>query len=272
MKKKTILITGASSGFGKATAKFFYERGWNVVATMRHPEKEQELNLGESISIVKLDVQDKASISQAIEEALQKFGSIDVLVNNAGYGLMGVFESATEEQIRRQFDVNVFGLMNVTQAVIPIMRSQQSGVIINISSFGGVVALPFTSLYASSKFAVEGFSEALSHELIKFNIRVKLIEPGGVHTNFRTGLELIKNDIATYNELISGFFARYGKPTEHLEKAVAEDVATGIYKAATEETDQLRYVIGNDAVFLINLKNQQPEEQFIRSVRDYFVN
>jgi NADP-dependent 3-hydroxy acid dehydrogenase YdfG len=160
--KKTVLITGASSGFGKETAKEFQQNGWNVIATMRSSEKEQELNKLENVFVTRLNVQEPASIEMAVQSGIEKFGNIDVLVNNAGYGLMGVFESATRAQIQNQYAVNVFGLMDVTLALLPHMRQQGKGAIINVTSFGGVVGLPFGSLYNSSKFAVEGFSEALS--------------------------------------------------------------------------------------------------------------
>lgn len=268
----TILITGASSGFGKETAKLFQKNGWNVIATMRSPEKEQDLNELENILITKLDVLDADSINDAVQEGIAKFGRIDVLLNNAGYGLMGVFESATKEQIQNQYAVNVFGLMNVTQAVLPLMRASGQGTIINISSFGGVIALPFGSLYNSSKFAVEGFSEGLSHELSALNIAVKIIEPGGAATNFRTGIEMIKNEIPVYNPIMGNFFGRYAKTTEHLAKPTAEDVAATIYEAATDQTKKLRYVVGDDAQFYIDTKMKNSDEAFVEQMRDYFIN
>lgn len=269
---KTILITGASSGFGKETAKLFQKNGWNVIATMRSPEKEQELNELENILVTKLDVQDADSVNNAIKEGITEFGKIDVLVNNAGYGLMGVFESATKEQIQNQYAVNVFGLMNVTQAVLPFFRANGEGTIINISSFGGVIALPFGSLYNSSKFAVEGFSEGLSHELSPLNIAVKIIEPGGAATNFRNGIEMINNEIPAYNPIMANFFGRYGKTTEHLAKPTAEDVAITIYGAATDQTDRLRYVVGEDAQFYIDTKMKNTDEGLVKQMRDYFIN
>lgn len=168
--KKTIFITGASSGFGRASARLFVEKGWNVAATMRSPENEQEFAASENLLLLPLDVTNEQTIQQAVHKTVEQFGSIDVLINSAGYGLFGVFEVATKSQIQKQFDVNVFGLMAVTQAVLPIMRRQESGVIVNLSSFGGVTASPFASLYNSSKFAVEGLSEALWHELASLNI------------------------------------------------------------------------------------------------------
>lgn len=269
---KTILITGASSGFGKETAKVFQEKGWNVIATMRSPEKEQDLNELENVLVTKLDVQDSESIDDAIKQGITKFGRIDVLLNNAGYGLMGVFESATKEQIQNQYAVNVFGLMNVTQAILPFLRENGQGTIINISTFGGIIALPFGSLYNSSKFAVEGFSESLSHELSPLNIAVKIIEPGGVATNFRNGMEMVKNEIPVYGPLLANFFGRYGTTTAHLAKATAEDVAATIYLAATDESKKLRYIIGDDAQFYIDAKMKNDDEVFVKQMRDYFIN
>ncbi|AYD46570.1 SDR family oxidoreductase [Arachidicoccus soli] len=269
---KTILITGASSGFGKETAKIFQQKGWNVVATMRSPENEHELNKLENVLVTRLDVQDPESIQNAANETIQHFGSIDVLVNNAGFGLMGVFESATPEQIRKQYAINVFGLMDVTQAVLPQMRQQGSGTIINISSFGGQVGLPIGTLYNSSKFAVEGFSESLSHEVAKLGIKVKIIEPGAVSTNFRNGMEMIKNEIPEYMPIIGKFFERYQSTTAHLPKAAPEDVAKAIYEAATDDKAQLRYIIGEDAQFHIDTKFKNSDPEFVQVMRDRFIN
>jgi NAD(P)-dependent dehydrogenase (short-subunit alcohol dehydrogenase family) len=269
---KTVFITGASSGFGKETALLFHDNGWNVIATMRSPEKETQLTQLENTLVERLDVEDSKSIQQAVKAGVNKFGTIDVVVNNAGYGVMGVFESATQEQIRQQYAVNVFGLMEVTQAVLPYMRAQGSGTIINISSFGGIVALPFGSLYNSSKFAVEGFSEALSHEVLPLGITVKIIEPGGVATNFRNGLDMIKNDIPAYNSLLSSFFGRYAKTTEHLPKASPAMVASTIYEAATDGKHQLRYVVGEDAQFYVDTKIKHSGEEYAQLMRDYFIN
>lgn len=211
--KKTILITGASSGFGKENTLLFQRNGWNVVASMRNPEKERELTDLPNVMVLQLDVTDGRSIATAVNQAVERFGKIDVLVNNAGYGLIGVFESATAEQIQTQYEVNVFGLMKVTKAVLPLMRQQKNGVIINISSFGSITAGQFSSLYNSSKFAVEGFSEALSHELAPLGIAVKIIEPGSVATNFRSGMEMISNAITDYDPELNLLMSRYAKRT-----------------------------------------------------------
>jgi len=266
--KKTVLITGASSGFGKASAKLFQNQGWNVIAAMRSPEKEEELKDSENLLLVKLDVTDLESIKKSVEQGLEKFSTIDVLINSAGYGLIGVFESSDETQIQKQFEVNVFGLMNMTKAILPAMRKQKSGVIVNISSFGGVTASPFTSLYNSSKFAVEGFSEALYFELSSFGISVKIVEPGSVATNFRNGMEMIQNTIEDYNQELASFIPKFTKRTEHVANATTEEVANTIFEAATDDQSRLRYSIGEDAKFYIDLKNQNSEEDFLRFMQE----
>lgn len=177
---KTILITGTSSGLGKATARLFAHEGWNVVATMRRPEEERELVQLPNVLVTRLDVQDRVSITTAIEAAIARFGQIDALLNNAGFGLFGLFEATPPEKVAEQFNVNVFGVMDVTRALLPHFRQNKGGLILNISSGAGVFTLPMLSLYCASKFALEGFSEALSYELASQNIVVKIIEPGGI--------------------------------------------------------------------------------------------
>src|SRR6218665_398777 len=176
--KKTVLITGASSGIGKATSLYFARQGWNVIATMRNPEKETELVNEPNILVSRLEVNDPASINAAIAEGIAKFGKIDALINNAGYGQQGVFEAISTEKIQAQFDVNVFGTMNVTRAMLPHFRANQAGVIVNVSSGAGRVTTPLLSIYSASKFAIEGFSESLAFELDSQNIKVKIVEPG----------------------------------------------------------------------------------------------
>ncbi|GAB3915212.1 oxidoreductase [Larkinella knui] len=266
---KTVFITGASSGFGHQTATLFQKQGWNVVATMRSPQEVQGLDQLPNVLVTQLDVQDEASITRAVEAGIRHFGRIDVLVNNAGYGQMGVFESTTREQILKQFNVNVFGLMDVTRAVLPHMRKQGSGTIINISSFAGQVGMPFGSPYISSKFAVEGFSESLSHELQPLNISVKLIEPGSVATNFGSSRQISKNDIAAYEPIMTAFFKHLETIFTTLPKASPEDVARTIYEAATDQQSRLRYVVGGDGQFFIDSKYQDSNKDFSSLMRDY---
>jgi NADP-dependent 3-hydroxy acid dehydrogenase YdfG len=182
--KKTILITGSSSGIGKATARLFQRAGWNVIATMRSPEKETELSALPNVLVARLDVQDSASIAVAVSAGIERFGRIDVLLNNAGYGAYGLLEATPMEKISRQFDVNVIGLLETTKAVLPHLRASKSGTIINISSIGGKMAFPLGTLYHGTKFAVEGLSEALHYELSAIGVSVKIVEPGFVKTDF----------------------------------------------------------------------------------------
>lgn len=270
--KKTVLVTGASSGIGRQTARLFQQNGWNVIASMRSPENEFELNSLENVWVSRLDVTDQSSIKQTVSEGLAHFDSIDALVNSAGYGLFGAFESIDRPHFQHQFDVNVFGLMEMVRAVLPVFRSQKSGAIINISSYGGQVALPFATAYAASKFAVEGFTESLSHELYPLGIAVKIVEPGSIATNFRNSMQFVPSQIDDYAPIVSSFFSRSAAPTAHLQKATDEQVAQTIYLAATDRKQQLRYVIGEDAQFYIDQKYQQTDETFVAAIRDYFVN
>ena len=269
--KNTMIITGTSSGFGRETAKLFASKGWNVIASMRTPEKEAELLHIENVLVVKLDVQEPESIRSAINQGINKFGKIDAVVNNAGYGLMGIFEASDRDQVQKQFDVNVFGMMDVTRALIPHFRSNGSGMVINISSFGGQVSLPIASLYNASKYAVEGFSESLAYELAAINVAVKIIEPGGVHTNFGASLDFIANPPAEYSNLITTVMGRYGKVTEHLKKANAADVAQTIFQAATDGSTQLRYVVGEDAKFYIDNKMKNSDADYLKKMRGLFI-
>jgi NAD(P)-dependent dehydrogenase (short-subunit alcohol dehydrogenase family) len=170
---KTILITGASSGIGKTAAIYFQQQGWQVAATMRNPANEHELDKLPNIKLFALDVTDESSIAKAVSESIAAFGTVDVVLNNAGYGTVGAFEAATDEQIKRQFETNLFGLMSVTRAFLPHFRQNNSGLFINISSIGGLVTFPLFSLYHSTKWAVEGFSESLQFELAGLGIGVK---------------------------------------------------------------------------------------------------
>ncbi len=182
---KTVLITGTSSGIGLETALYFFERKWNVIATMRNPEKRRTpLHEKGLPDLVHLDVMDSVSIRAAIQYALDRYQKVDVLVNNAGYAVYGPFEATTRAQAAQQFNTNVFGLMEVTREFLPLFRKQKGGVLINVASMGGRIGFPLYTLYNSTKWAVEGFSEALQYELKPLNIKVKMIEPGVIKTDF----------------------------------------------------------------------------------------
>lgn len=268
--KKTILITGASSGIGKAAALKFAAEGWNVIATMRNPEKEQDLTNVSSFLIAELDVQKPETIESAIRAGMDRFGKIDAVINNAGYGQNGIFEATKPEQIQQQFDVNVFGVMNVIRALLPHFRRQKSGLILNISSGAGRFTLPLISLYAASKFALEGFSESLSFELAPLNITVKIIEPGGTETNFsNVTRDQFAHDptLADYNE----FTEASGKMFAELigqRLVTAGQVADVIYEAATDETDTLRYVVGNENFKRrLAARSELPDQDYVNFIR-----
>ncbi|WP_293304522.1 SDR family oxidoreductase [Pedobacter sp. UBA5917] len=271
--KKTILITGASSGIGKASAKHFAAQGWNVIATMRSPEKEQELINNENIFITQLDVQKQDTIQSAIQQGIEKFGSIDVLVNNAGYGEFGIFEATPEEQVRTQFDINVFGVMDTIRAILPHFRAKKSGMIINISSGAGKFTLPLISLYSASKFALEGFSESLSFELADLNIGVKIVEPGGATTNFSavSGEKFAdKPVIEDYNHFI-GAVGQLFADLSGQRLASADEVVDVIYEAVTDGKDTLRYVVGNDD-FKQRMANRQnlADQDYVNTIKESY--
>lgn len=263
--KKTILITGSSTGIGRAAALKFQNEGWNVIATMRSPEKESELNQMENVLVTALDVQDTNTINQAIEAGVKQFGQIDVVLNNAGYGLMGTFESATKESVDRQFGVNVIGLFDVTRAVLPHFRANQSGMFINISSIGGRITFPLMPLYHSTKFAVEGFSESLHYELESFGVKVKLVEPGGVATDFGGRSLDFQHDesLTEYNEFVGQVMSTFQELMKPENMSTPELIADVIYTAATDGKNTLRYRAGADADQFLGARDQMNDDEFV---------
>lgn len=263
---KTIVITGASSGIGKETANLFAQKGWQVAATMRKPENEPDLTETNNIKPYKLDVTDQASIDTAVSQILLHFDTIDVVLNNAGYGLVGPFEAASPEQIRRQFDTNVFGLMEVTRAFLPHFRANKAGMFINVSSLGGRITYPFTSLYHSTKWAVEGFTESLSFELGELGIQVKLVEPGAVATDFSgRSMEFATPDnTSDYNPAAQKFMD--AQANSDRVPATAQQIAEGIYEAATDGKNQLRYPLG-DAPATVRMRHDVGDDAFIAGIR-----
>ncbi|MEM6967106.1 MAG: SDR family oxidoreductase [Bacteroidota bacterium] len=268
----TILITGSSTGIGRATVFKFQKEGWNVIATMRTPEKETELNQLENVLVTRLDVQDLASIDAAINEGIEKFGKIDALLNNAGYGLMGTFESADRAAVKRQFDVNVFGLFDVTRAILPHLRSNKNGVIMNVSSVGGRITFPLISLYHSTKWAIEGMSESLHYELAPLGIKVKLIEPGGVATDFGGRSMDYRHDesLTEYNEFVGKMMEQFETMLDPTAMSKPELVADIIYTAATDGKDRIRYIAGADAEQLLAARAQMDDARFIGMMKENF--
>jgi NAD(P)-dependent dehydrogenase (short-subunit alcohol dehydrogenase family) len=242
---KTVLITGCSSGYGRETARYFHSQGWNVIATMRAP-REEGLPRSARLRLLSLDV----THPKSIEAALEASGPIDVLVNNAGIGLFGAFEATPIETTREIFATNTFGVMAMTQAVLPQFRARRSGVVINVTSSATLAPMPLVAVYTASKTAIEGFTASLAFELEEFNVRVKLVEPGyGPTTRFtQNGGTRMQGLIPeAYAPFAQRIFAALTQPTAVTTEA---DVAEAVWRAATDESGQLRYPAGADAVAL----------------------
>lgn len=264
---KTVFITGCSSGIGLAAAKLFQAQGWNVAATMRNPADHQGLKDLPNVICPALDVNDNAAIDRALKETLARFGRIDVVVNNAGYALMGAFETLDADQVRRQFDTNVFGLMEVTRAALPLFRAQGAGTVVNVSSMVGRIPLPLYSIYNASKHAVEGFTEGLTYELDPLNIRVKLVEPGAVNTNFfgRSADRANKTGVDAYNAYSDYQFSVMDRTGPG--GSSPEDAAKVILRAASDGSRRLRYSVGPDAMMLLASRRVMPETLFRTVIR-----
>ena len=267
---KTILITGTSSGLGRATAKLFLSMGWNVIATMRSPDQEREFATQDHTLVTRLDVQDVQSIQAAVEAGIAKFSRIDVLVNNAGYGAYGPLEATPLEKVRRQFDVNVLGLLATTRALLPHFRANKGGTIINVSSIGGRIAFPLGTLYHGTKFAVEGLSESLHYELAELGIRVKIIEPGMIKTDFGGRSFDFNNDpkLTEYQPLVQKLMGTFGSLMEHASSP--EKIAEVIYAAATDDRNQLRYEAGADAAQILANRKAVNDADFMSGVKAQF--
>ena len=242
---KTVLITGCSSGYGLETARYFHAQGWNVIATMRAP-REDILPRSDRLRVLALDVTNPASIAAALEAA----DPIDVLVNNAGIGALGAFEATPMDTIRDLFETNTFGVMAMTQAVLPQLRARRAGVVVNVTSSVTLARMPLVAAYTATKMAIAGFSASLALELEEFNVRVKMVEPGyGPTTRFTSNggqrMEgLIPEPYAPFAQRV---FAAFGQPAA---VTCERDVAEGVWRAANDETGQLRFPAGPDAVAL----------------------
>lgn len=242
---QTILITGTSSGYGLETARLFLAKGWNVIATMRKPN-ENALPHAQNLQILPLDVTNDESMTAALAAA----GPIDVLVNNAGIGVVGAFEATPMAHIRRVFDTNTFGVMAMCQAVIPQMRQRRSGVIVNVTSTVTLAAMPLAAAYTASKQAIEGFTGSLAHELAHFGIRAKLVEPGyGPTTRFAQNAGLRVEDLipASYADFAAPIFAGFARPPLTTKE---QDVAEAVWTAAHDTSERLHFPGGEDAMAL----------------------
>jgi NAD(P)-dependent dehydrogenase (short-subunit alcohol dehydrogenase family) len=236
--KKTIFITGASTGLGKASAKLFQSKGWNVIATMRNPDKETELNTLENVTLLPLDVTNPEQIRATVKAAIETH-NIDVVFNNAGYGLIGALEAFTDDQLVKQIDTNLLGVIRVTQAFIAYFREKKNGLFITTTSIGGLLTFPLDSIYHATKWALEGWSESMSYELGLHNIGIKTIAPGGIKTNF-AGPSL---DVARHPAYEAGLSKLFDLMNPDNFEPV-EWIADVVYEAATDDKKQLRYVTG----------------------------
>lgn len=271
--QKVSIVTGSSSGIGLETALTLARNGYFTYATMRNPEKDAPIknalkkeNL--PIKVIQLDVIDDESLKNAIDHVTSEAGRIDVLVNNAGYGLVGALEELSMEEIKAQYETNLFGLVRVIQAVLPTMRKQRSGRILNLSSGAGLFGYPGGSAYVSSKFAVEGLSESMAYELEPFGIRVILIEPGFVQTNFASSMVIAKkaqDPTSPYSQMMQ----RIAASSSELAKSgsSADLVANAILDAATNPNPRLRYLVGKDVEAWAASKKSMDESEFFNMIK-----
>jgi NAD(P)-dependent dehydrogenase (short-subunit alcohol dehydrogenase family) len=263
--EKVAIVTGSSSGIGFETALDLAREGYFTYATMRNTKKGNEIkeiakkeNL--KLETLEIDVDKEDSVKNGINKIVKEKGRIDVLVNNAGYGLFGCLEDISMEELKAQFETNFFGVVRVSQAVIPVMRKQKSGIIVNVSSVAGRIGFPVSPGYISSKFAIEGLSESMRYELSPFGINLIIIEPGVIKTNFMSSTKKsLKSDPAykdITNKVIMGItmMSEMGTP--------AKEVATTIIKAIKSENPLPRYVVGNDAIMFLEAKKSKTDLEF----------
>jgi len=269
--EKVALVTGSSRGIGFVTSITLARNGFLTYASMRNLDKEKEIRLvvdKEKIPLktIQLDVTDSNSVDNAIKSIMDQSGRIDVLVNNAGYGLVGAFEELSMEEIKQQYETNLFGVMRVTQAVLPIMRKQKSGIIVNMSSGAGRFGYPNGSAYVSTKFALEGLTESVAYEVEPFGIKIVLVEPGFVRTNF-------SNVVAKKSQSTN---SQYSKMTEKMAASIEqmklkssppELVANVVLEVVTSKNPNLRYLAGKDVEKWMEQKKNMSDEQFFSMIK-----
>ena len=281
MKSQSVaLVTGSSSGIGFETALHLARNGYKTYASMRNLEKSKNITQVAKeeklpIEVVQLDVNDDISVKQAIDKIVAaEDRRIDVLVNNAGYGLLGALEDLSIEEIKAQFETNFFGVIRVTQQVLPVMRKQKSGTIVNISSVGGRMGIPSLSAYHSTKFALEGLSESICYELEPFGIRVVVIEPGFIRTNIMNSSMIAKkaqDPRSPYFSLTQQLERSFKSAMENTSaSSPPEEVAKVVLQAVTSESPKLRYTVGNDASSMIRAKTTMSDTEFGGLIKQQF--
>ena len=279
-KEKVAVVIGCSSGIGFETSLLLARKGFYTYATMRNLNKSQKIkDIAEKeslpLKILQLDVTDDKSVKDAIREITYESSRIDVLVNNAGFDIMGAVEDLSIDDYKSQFETNFFGVIRVTKEVIPIMRNHGGGNIVNISSVGGRIGIPLNTAYISSKFALEGLSESMRYELEPFGIDVILIEPGVVKTNFFENADIvINNNNTTSNQpsLYSHFSKKLYEGFEPMlnssSSSVSSDVAEMIYQAIESSNHEIRYLVGKDAVSIINTRQNLSDKEFENWIKE----
>lgn len=266
---KRIFITGASTGLGRAAALLFASRGWRVVATMRRPKAAATLHGVPGVTLAELDVTLPEQITAATRAALAD-GPVDVVFNNAGYGLAGPLEGTSDEQLVTEVNTNLLGVIRTTQAFIPAFRELGGGLFINTTSIGGLVTFPFNSVYHATKWALEGFSESMAFELSRFGIGVKTIAPGGIDTDF-VSRSMVLAQHPAYAALVAQTMAAFADPGRAVRRSTAEQIAEVVYQAATDGKRQLRYVAGEDAKALYAQRLAVGDEAFRAAIDQTFL-
>ena len=274
-EKKVVIVTGCSSGIGLETSKILARNGFYTYATMRNTDKIQETdksireNSGDDdlpLRIIRLDVNDDTSVHNAIDTILSERQKIDILVNNAGYALVGPLRETSIDEMKAQFETNFFGAIRVIKVVLPTMRTQRSGRIVNIVSMGGRIAVPLDSIYHGTKFGLEGVSESLQYELEQFGIKIVLIEPGAVRSNFWANLKIAKsaeqmnNSNSPYSQLIQTVSKAFERMST--EATAAGEVAKVVLEAVTSDDPSFRYVVGKDAQRIMDTRKNMSDKHF----------
>ena len=271
--QKVAIVTGSSTGIGYETSLILARNGFLTYATMRNLNKSEDMKLTVAkenlpIQIKQLDVTEDLSVKNAIQEISSQTGRIDVIVNNAGYGLNGAFEDLAMDEVKAQYETNVYGLMRTTQAVLPIMRKQKSGTIVNISSGAGRFGFPGGSAYVSTKFAVEGLSESMSYELEPFGIKVVIVEPGVIRTNFMDGLVIAKKSQdpnSPYSQIMQKIATGF---EEMMKNASSPDlVAKVVLNAIRDKNPSLRYLAGNDVEAWLGGNRKIADEELYKMMK-----
>ena len=267
MTQRAVFITGSSSGLGRAAAKLFSARGWKVFATMRNPEKEKELADLAGVVLFPLDITQPAQIERAVAAAIS--GGVDVVFNNAGYGMAGPLEGMSDEQILRMVNTNLMGAIRTTKAFIRYFREKRAGLFINTTSIGGLITVPFNSIYHATKWALEGWSESMAFELNQLGIGMKTVSPGGMKTDFFTR-SFDAGRHPAYDGLVDKVMGAVTDPKQMETYSTPEQIAEVVYEAATDGRDQLRYVAGADAKATYATRLELGDEAFRRIMRQRF--